>query len=270
MKHITTRTPARTPQQCSIRLESPMMDTLTRKLDHFTTLSDEEKKALVGTVARTRTLNPDEDLVREGEPPTECHLVIDGVLCRYKLPSEGKRQIVGFLIAGDLCDLCGFLMGCTDHSVGALTSATVAVIPHKSLQTVLDAHPRLARALWQETLVDAAITREWVANTGRRSAYQRLAHLLCEIGTRSQAVGKASNGSFTWPVTQTEFADAMGLSTVHVNRMLQQLRGEGLIATTGDEIRVLDWPKLREAGEFSPDYLFLNGSAGNPRLDPAV
>jgi CRP-like cAMP-binding protein len=247
-----------------------MTDILTRKLDHFASLSDEEKEALAGTVARTRTLNPDEDLVRAGEQPAECHLLIDGVLCRYKLLSEGKRQIVGFLIAGDLCDLCGFLMGRVEHSVGALTPATVAVIPHKALQEALDTYPRLARALWQETLVDAAITREWVANTGRRTAYQRLAHLLCEMSLRLQAVGKASDGSFEWPVIQAEFADAMGLSTVHVNRMLQQLRAEGLIATKSDEIRILDWPKLREVGEFSPHYLFLNGSTGNSRLDPAV
>ncbi len=213
-------------------------------------------------IARTRTLNPDEDLVREGERPAGCHLLLDSVLCRYKVLAAGKRQITSFQIAGDLCDLGGLMMGRMDHSVGALTRATLAVIPHKRLQSLLDQHPRTARALWQEMVVDGAITREWVANTGRRSGYQRLAHLLCEVGLRLQAVRRGSNGSFEWPVTQAEIADAIGMSGVHVCRMFQQLRRERLIATDGSEIRVLDWPDLMRAGEFSLDYLFLSPSAG--------
>jgi CRP-like cAMP-binding protein len=237
---------------------------LIRKLEHVAPLSGEEKQVLIEAVVRTRDLHPDEDLIREGEQPTDCHVILEGVLCRYKLLREGKRQITGFQIAGDLCDLCGLLMGRMDHGVGTLTPAKVGVIPHQTLRGILERHPRLAQALWQETLIDASIAREWLANLGRRPAYQRLAHLLCEMSVRLKAVGELADGMrFEWLVTQGEVADAMGLSSVHVNRVLQQLRSEGLIVTQGDEIRVLDWQRLQEAGEFTPDYLFVGAHARN-------
>jgi CRP-like cAMP-binding protein len=244
-----------------------MTQLLIRKLQHFASLSETEKQVLAGATARTLAFRPGEDLVHEGEEPAECHLVLDGVLCRYKLLGEGKRQIVALLLAGDLCDLCGLMMGRMDHSVGTLSAGTVAVIPRQMLQGMLERHPRIARALWQEMVVDASITREWVANTGRRSAYQRIAHLLCEVGRRLQAVGHASGDAFEWPLTQAEAADAVGLSTVHVNRMLQQLRSEGLIEMQGSAVRILDWPGLERAGEFSADYLFLNAGSRNRTLD---
>jgi len=248
-----------------------MPQTLIRKLEHIAPLSDEDKQVLIGAVARTRLLGSDEDLIREGDRPTDCHLILDGVLCRYKLLSEGKRQITGFQITGDLCDLCGLVMGRIDHSVGTLTRARVGVIPHTVLRDILERHRRIAQALWQETLIDASIAREWVANLGRRSAYQRLAHLLCEMGVRLKAVGRVADGmSFEWLVTQAEVADAMGLSTVHVNRVLKQLRSEGLIVTQGSEIRVLDWGRLQEAGEFTPDYLYLPPTRGNSGEQPFV
>ena len=248
-----------------------MTHPLIRKLEHRTLLSDEEKEALAKASTRSRDLRPDEDLVREGDGPEECHVILDGVLCRYKLLPEGKRQIIGFQIAGDLCDLCGLVMGRMDHSVGALTRAKLAVIPNRTLHEITQRFPRLAAALWQETMVDASISREWLANIGRRSAYQRLAHLICEMGLRLQAAGRASeDGGFSWPVTQAEVADAMGLSTVHVNRMLQQLRGEGLILSRGDTVTVLDWSRLRRAGEFTPDYLFLGPIGGNGAAPPPV
>lgn len=242
----------------------PNAQTLIRKLEHVTLLADEEKQVLIEAVVRTRDLRPNEDLIREGEQPTDRHVILEGVLCRYKLLHEGKRQITGFQIAGDLCDLCGLLMGRMDHSVGTLTPVTVGVIPHQTLRRIMECHPRVAEALWQETLIDASIAREWIANLGRRKAYQRLAHLLCEMSVRLKAIGQVTDGmSFEWPLTQGEVADAMGLSTVHVSRTLQQLRVEGLVITQGDEIRVLDWDRLQEAGDFTPDYLFLGSDLGN-------
>jgi CRP-like cAMP-binding protein len=228
------------------------------KLERFAPLSAEDKQVLAEAVTLTRDLEPNEDLIREGEQPSACHVILDGMLCRYKLLPEGRRQIVGFQIAGDLCDLSGIMMGGMDHSVGSLTPAKVGVIPHETLTHLMEQHPHLARALWQEMLAEASIAREWVANVGRRSAYQRVAHLLCEVGQRLQAVGHASDGSFELRLNQDEVADAMGLSIVHVNRTLQQLRHEGLILTRGATIQVPDWQRLQEAGEFSPDYLFLS------------
>jgi CRP-like cAMP-binding protein len=241
-----------------------MPQKLIRKLEHVAPLSDDDKQVLIGAVVRTRDLRSDEDLVREGDRPTDCHIILEGVLCRYKLMRDGKRQITGFQIAGDLCDLGGPLMGRMDYSVGSLTRARVGIIPHGTLQGILRRHPRLAQALWQETLIDASIAREWIANLGRRTAYQRVAHLLCEMSVRLKAIGQVTQGlSFEWLLTQGEVADAMGLSTVHVNRTLKQLRREGLIVTQGNEIRVLDWNRLQEAGEFTPNYLFLDLGLGN-------
>ncbi|MBM1169873.1 Crp/Fnr family transcriptional regulator [Microvirga arabica] len=246
-----------------------MPQTLIRKLEQIAPLSDEEKQVLREAVVRTKDLRPDEDLIREGEQPTDCHLILDGVLCRYKLLPEGKRQITGFQITGDLCDLCGLVMGRMDHSVGTLTPAKVGIIPHQTLRRIIERHPRLAQALWQETLIDASIAREWIANLGRRSAYQRLAHLLCEMGVRLNAVGRVADGmSFEWLVTQAEIADAMGLSSVHVNRVLMQLRSDGLIVTNDNTINVLDWQRLQKVGEFTPDYLFVSSSDGNGREQP--
>ncbi len=230
------------------------------RFDQIAPLADEERHAVRQAVARTRALRAGEDLVLEGDGGGECHVILDGVLCRYKLLQAGKRQIIGFQIAGDMCDLSGLMLGRMDHSIGALTRAQVAVIPHAALTEIMEHHPRVARALWRETHVDASITREWVANVGRRTAYQRLAHLLCEMSLRHQAAGRAlDGGGFAWLVTQADAADAMGLSNVHVNRTLQQLRGEGLIALRGGEVAILDWPALQRAGDFSPDYLFLDG-----------
>jgi CRP-like cAMP-binding protein len=241
-----------------------MPQTLIRKLEHVAPLSDEEKQVLTEAVVRTRDLHPDEDLIWEGEQPSDCHVTLEGLLCRYKLLPEGKRQITGFQIAGDLCDFCGLLMGRMDHSVGTLTRATVGVIPHQTLRSIMQRYPGIAQALWQETLIDASTAREWIVNVGRRPAYQRLAHLLCEMSVRLNAVGRVADGmSFEWLVTQAEVADAMGLSSVHVNRILQQLRREEPVVTQGNEIRVLDWKRLQEAGEFTPNYLYLPSGPGN-------
>ena len=244
-----------------VRGESTPLEPLIRKLERFGVLSDEEKRVVTSAVTRTRLLSPYEDLTTNGQQATDCHVLLSGMMCQYKLLSDGRRQIVGFAIEGDLCDLDELLIGHLDHGVEAMSLATVAVLPHAALSRVLDAYPRIARALWQETLVDAAIKREWVVNLGRRSAYERLSHLFCEMNFRLRSAGRSNDESFWWPVTQVHMADAMGLTTVHVNRTLQQLRGEGLIATRGKEVKILDWPSLQRVADFNPGYLLL-GSAG--------
>jgi CRP-like cAMP-binding protein len=210
------------------------------------------------------------DIVRVGERPDACTVLLDGWACRYKLLPDGKRQITGFLIAGDVCDLSGLLMGTMDHSVGTLTAASVAVIPRDLLMGLMDSHPSLARALWQETLMEASIAREWVLNVGRRSARERIAHVLCEIGSRWQAAGRANSHDFVCPMTQVEIADATGLSSVHVNRTLQELRQDGLIGWAGEVMTILDWERLRETGAFSPDYLFSNQGSETRNAHPSV
>lgn len=235
---------------------------LITKLEKIAVLTSEEKRVLVDATSRTRQLEADQHVAREGERPAECHLLLDGFVCRYKMLPEGKRQIIGFQVAGDFCDLTGFVLGRMDHSVATVTAATLAVVPYRTLEEIAEQHPQLARALWQETLIDASIAREWVANVGSRSAYQRVAHLLCEMGLRLKNAGRAVNGSFEWPLTQAEVADATGLSTVHVNRTLQRLRDEDLIELSGRQVVVPNWDMLQQAGEFRADYLFIRPQPG--------
>src|SRR5262249_10813129 len=154
----------------------------------------------------------------------------------------------GLLIPGDICDLRSLLLRRMDHSVVALSRCRVAVIPHHKLFKILEIHPRLAFAFWCDTLLDAAIYRQWLTNIGRRSAYIRIAHLLCEVWCRLDAVGLTREGSYELPVTQADIGDAMGLSVVHVNRTLQQLRAHGLISFRSNVVRVLDWERLQAAG----------------------
>ena len=247
-----------------------MPNPLIQKLERIAALTEADKHALDAAVAQTRDLAPGVDLVCTGDRPAGCTVLLEGWACRYKLLPEGKRQIIGFLIPGDLCDLSGLIMGAMDHSVSTLTAAKVAGISRDLLRGLVDRHPALARALWRETLADAAIAREWVVNVGSRPAYARMAHLLCEVGLRLRAVGLADGSRFEFPVTQTDLAAAMGLPTVHVNRTIEELRRDGLITWTNSAVVIPDWQRLQEAGSFSPDYLFIEPGEKNPGVQQPV
>jgi CRP-like cAMP-binding protein len=118
-------------------------------------------------------------------------------------------------------------------------------------------YPRITSAFWRECLIDAAIFREWVMNVGQREAYSRMAHVFCELMVRLRAVGLVEDDACDLPITQAEFADAIGTSTVHVNRVLQQMRADGLIELSGNRLYVPDWEALKKAGDFDPIYLHL-------------
>jgi CRP-like cAMP-binding protein len=148
-----------------------------------------------------------------------------------------------------------------DHSLATLSTTKVAFIPHDTIRAFIRAHPRIGDVFWRDTLIDAAVFREWVTNMGRREAYGRIAHLLCELFVRLRAVGLTNGDSYPLPITQAELADATGLSTVHVNRTMQELRGDGLIKTNKASVIVKDWDGLREAGEFDPTFLHLRKQA---------
>jgi CRP-like cAMP-binding protein len=195
------------------------------------------------------------DIISEGDRPNEVHLLSSGFACRYKLLRGGTRQIMGFLIPGDFCDLRALLLGRMDHAVGALGGCDVMIIPHPRLFEQMEKQPRVLYALWRETMLDAAICRQWLTNVGRRDAYARLAHLFCEVWYRLQAQGLAHDHAFDFRVTQSELADALGLSVVHVNRTIQQMRAEGLIGLQSHSVTLLDLLRLQEVAEFDPDYL---------------
>lgn len=236
---------------------SPEHLRLIAKLETICTLTTEEKEALAGLPFRLRSFPENADLVRQGEAPRECCLLVDGFVCRYKLLGGGQRQIMSFHIPGDIPDLQSLHLKVMDHSLGALTPTRVALIPHEALNEIAHAYPGIAAAFWRDTLIDAAVFREWLAGVGRRSAHQRIAHLICEVYVRMHAVGMALDHGFELPVTQSELADSLGLSSVHVNRVLQDLRRDGLIGSRGRFVVILDWERLQAAGDFDPAYLHL-------------
>ena len=237
-----------------------MTNLLIRKLEQFAVLGQNDRRTLARIVAtaRTREIGADQDLVRDGERPSECVLILEGFVCRYKILPSGKRQIMSFHIPGDICDLHGLLLGSMDHSIGTLAPTKVAAIPHAILRDLIDEHPNIAHALWQDTLVDSAVFREWMVGMGRRSAQQRIAHLLCELFVRFKTMGLASDGRLLMPVTQAELGDSLGLSTVHVNRVLQELRRDDLITLRGNQLVIEDWEGLKMAGEFDASYLHVH------------
>lgn len=168
---------------------------------------------------------------------------------------EGTRQITGFLLPGDVCDMGGAVLRRMDHSVMALTPVTVTSIKRAKLVNATLERPSLAQAFWWASLADEAVLRAWIVNLGRRNAYSRLAHQMCELHARMKRVGLVADGDFTLPLTQTELADALGLTPVHINRMLKRLRSEGLIRLHNHMFTILDAERLGAAAGFDPGYL---------------
>jgi CRP-like cAMP-binding protein len=230
---------------------------LIRKLESTAPFAPEEKAALLRLPLRLKAMPAHQDIVREGDTPTESCLIVNGFAYRSNLTGEGKRQILSFHISGDIPDLQSLHLDVMDHSLATLVPSQLAFIQHDDLRTLMRSHPRLGDLLWRDTLIDAAVFRQWMVGLGRRDAYGRIAHLLCELLVRLRAVELVEDHAFTLPVTQAELGDAFGLSTVHVNRVLQDLRGNGLITLQGGSLKVLDWERLQRAGEFDPTYLHL-------------
>ncbi|WP_245436635.1 Crp/Fnr family transcriptional regulator [Methylobacterium sp. V23] len=230
---------------------------LVRKLESIADLSQEERQALQSLPIRVRPLGSGQDIVQDGDRPSQCCLIVEGWAYRYKLLGEGKRQILSFHIPGDTPDLQSLHLQTMDHSLATLTEATLAFIPHENLRELVARFPGLAAVLWRDTLVDAAIFREWMTGIGRKSSYGRVAHLFCEMYLKLEAVGFAKEHRCTLPLTQGQLADALGMSNVHANRVLQEMRSKDLITLKSNELVIHAWSELVHAGEFDPTYLHL-------------
>jgi CRP-like cAMP-binding protein len=234
-----------------------MIEHLVRKLEQFRPLSPEERAALSTLPLKFREYHRGETIVPQGSVQDESAVVMTGFTCRFKMLPEGSRQIVALQVPGDFVDLHAFVLKPMDHAVAAVSPAKIARIPHTALENVLEECPRLTRSLMWDMAVDAAMTREWLAIMGRRSAYQRLAHLFCELYFRMDWAGLVKDHGFQFPLTQEILADACGLSTVHVNRSLQSLRRDGLVVLENYLLTIPDIDALVAAAEFDPAYLHL-------------
>jgi CRP-like cAMP-binding protein len=201
-----------------------------------------------------------QEITHQGDRPSRCTLVLGGFLYTHKRVSGARRQITSFLIPGDLVDLQALYLHSIDYNLSALGSAVVAFLPHAALKEMLDRSPQLTQVFWRETFIEAAIFREWVTNVGRRESVVRVAHLICELAARLQAVDLARDLCFAIPLTQAELADACGISSVHANRVVQELRRLGLVEWDSKQVRILDWDGLVRIGDFSAEYLQLPNS----------
>jgi len=234
---------------------------LIRKLESIATLSDAARHAVCELPMSVRVLEPEHDIARDKEQPAHCCVVLTGWAYRYKLLNEGRRQILSFHNPGDVPDLHSLHLKVMDHSLATLTQCRLGFIPHESLHALCLRFPDAATALWRDTLVDAAIFREWMTGIGRRTAHGRIAHVFCEMYVKLNAVGLAENHRCLWPVTQVNIGDALGLSNVHVNRVMQDLRAQGMIGRQGRELIIHDWEGLCALGEFDETYMHLERKA---------
>ena len=234
-----------------------LLEPFFRKIAARDALGQEERRALVEAADERLVFEAGEDLVSEGQRPIRRMLVADGFTSRYRLLSGGDRQLTAIHVPGDFVDLHSFLIKKMDHSVGALTRCVIYTFPHARLVALTERFPHLTRILWLLTLLDASIHREWLVGLGRLSAQQRAAHLICEIFTRLRVIGRTADNSFELPITQSALADALGISAVHINRVLQDLRRRGLIVWDGGRLNITDWHALSALAEFDEGYLHL-------------
>jgi len=227
----------------------------TRKPQQRGALSDLKRYVLEDSSLVVHDLQGNQDITREGDLLLHCPLLLEGFACCYKILECGERQIFALHLANDLCNLSSLLLERPSHSIGTLTPARVAFVPHATILDWTRHHPDRVLALWRTTLIETANSQEWIVNLGRRTAYQRTAHLLCEFLLRMCWAGLAQGLACRMPFTQAELADTLGLTAVHVNRILQSLRNEKLIDLRNGTLIVHDWPKLTLAAGFDPAYL---------------
>jgi CRP-like cAMP-binding protein len=237
------------------RSEAAAIQWLIRKLERLADLQDEDRIEIAGLMLRLEEVPAGRHLIREGQRPDECCLLVSGFACRHKVTADGARQIVSFHLRGDLLDIQHLLLDRADHSVQTISAGVVAWVPKQQLVRLAWTRPAIGQALWRDSLIDASIFREWVLNVGRRDGRSRIAHMLCEFATRCEAAGLGDANCFELPMTQEQIGDATGLTSVHVNRMLKVLRDEGAIARSGRQVRITDWERLRAIADFDPDYL---------------
>lgn len=239
-------------------------DLLAAKLGKRQALDRDDKAALQALPLVTRHIPARAYLIREGERPAQCGLVVSGFAVRHKIAQGGGRQIVALLVPGDFTDLQQVMLRRADHNLQALAAMEVVDLACDDLKELALSRPAIGRALWIDTLVETSIAREMLLNNGRRSAFARLAHMLCELEVRLGAAGLANRG-YELPLTQEQLGDATGLTPVHVNRTLKELARAGLIEQSKRFVRIVDWDGLQEQGEFSLGYLHLDrGNAAFP------
>lgn len=234
---------------------------MARRLGDCSPLDAADTAAILALPFTRRLIPAGQVLVWDGDAPTDSCILLNGFAFRHKSAGSGGRQILSIHMKGDIVDLQNALLPHSDHNVQMLTEGEVAYIPIAAIRALALHHPRVGMAMWHETLVEGSIFREWILNIGRRDAYARIAHLLCEFSLRLQRAELGRQQEYELPISQDQLADAVSLTPVHVNRTLMRLEEEGLIARDRRAIRIHDWRALATVADFNPDYLHLPSNA---------
>ncbi|WP_174298912.1 Crp/Fnr family transcriptional regulator [Sphingomonas bacterium] len=232
-----------------------MANRFVQKLSGLVDLTARDIVALEAATARPRNYAARKDLIREGDETGAMLVVLEGWLCRYKILPNGTRQIMAFLMPGDACDLHIKLLAEMDHSIQAVAPARVATVSRTEMQTMMQDHPNIARGMYTAQLVDEGIMRAWIVSMGRRSSVERVAHLICELYLRARTIGLTDDGDFALPLSQIVLADALGMTPVHINRVLKELRLAGAMALSRGSVTIIDAGKLVAIAGFDENYL---------------
>jgi CRP-like cAMP-binding protein len=232
-----------------------MANAFIDNLRRYTDLTPVDLGLLESACATVRAHPAGHDLVLEGDPPGPIFIILEGWACRYKLLPWGTRQIVAFMMPGDFCDLHAGIPDEMDHSIGTLTRARVAMIARPDMEHLIENRPALTRAFWRVQLVNESVSRSWIVSMGRRNAAERVAHLMCEFYVRAHNVGLTSGDHCEMPLTQIVLADALGMTAVHINRVLRQLRLAGIMTVGDGTLTITDAQKLARAAGFDDHYL---------------
>jgi CRP-like cAMP-binding protein len=236
---------------------SIVTEQVIRKFESRTAMSADNRAQIAALPFKVRTIDASTYMLREGQRPTRCAFIVEGLAYRQKLTPNGEREIVSILMPGAFVDLQNLFLDESDHDIQALTRLTLAEVPIAALRQFIEACPAAGQALWVDALVESSIHREWLLNVGRRNARSRLAHLLCEFSVRLKQSTPGDAMAYELPMTQEQLGDALGLTPVHVNRVLKSLETDGLIARKKRQVSVIDWAGLRDAAEFNERYLHL-------------
>lgn len=227
-------------------------DFMIRKLRNTTELDDADIADILRLAVTVKEIGADTPIIREGDKPFNCCMLIKGFCVRAKTTAQGKRQILSVHIPGDIPDLQSLHLPVMDHELRTLSTSTVGFMSHTSIRQLARSRPLVAEALWRQTLIDAVLFRDWIVNIGRRSAEQRLVHLFIELYQRLSVVGLVNNEAYDLPMTQTDLADATGLTPVHVSRVLKSLREHGLIQMRRSVVTIGNTTRLSEWARFNP------------------
>ncbi len=230
-------------------------------------LTSDERAALEASIIEVRTIGPRTTIIRQGEDLSISTLLIDGFMSRYIDDRKGLRQLVAVHVPGDFVDLHAYPLKALDHDVSTLTSATVAIVPHVAIDALIQERPEIARKLWFSTLLDAAIHRVWLFRLGRLDAVGKVSHFLCETNARLSAIGLSDGRRFALGLTQADIAEICGLTSIHVNRVLRQLREQNLCVFRSAMVDILDLAGLERRGQFDPQYLYLEKDPGSEKGD---